>query len=127
MKAAVLGRPFQIRWGGSTDLIYTEDGARAFLAAAGARLDGARVYNLHGASAVVADVVRMIEAARPSRQGLDHPRGAAHPVSGGARRRALPEGSRSRPPTSLADGGAKTLDEFERLKKDERLDSRELT
>ena len=29
MKAAVLGRPFQIRWGGSTDLIYTEDVARA--------------------------------------------------------------------------------------------------
>src|SRR5439155_1008808 len=44
MKAAVLGRPFQIRWGGSTDLIYTEDVARALLAAAGARLDGARVY-----------------------------------------------------------------------------------
>src|SRR5215472_14250514 len=29
MKAAVLGRPFQIRWGGATDLIYTEDVARA--------------------------------------------------------------------------------------------------
>src|SRR4029434_10362788 len=35
MKAAVLGRPFQIRWGGSTDLIYTEDVARALLSAAG--------------------------------------------------------------------------------------------
>src|SRR5207245_11526056 len=66
MKATVLGRPFQIRWGGSTDLIYTEDVARAFLAAAGARLEGARVYNLHGASASVADVVRTIEAARPA-------------------------------------------------------------
>ena len=31
------------------------------------------------------------------------------------------------PPTSLADGAAKTLDEFERLRKDGRLDSRELT
>ena len=29
MKAAVLGWPFQIRWGGATDLIYTEDVARA--------------------------------------------------------------------------------------------------
>src|SRR5262245_66445529 len=46
MKAAVLGRPFQIRWGGSTDLIYAEDVARALCAAARARLDGARVYNL---------------------------------------------------------------------------------
>jgi nucleoside-diphosphate-sugar epimerase len=31
------------------------------------------------------------------------------------------------PRTSLAEGVAKTLDEFERLKKDGRLDSRELT
>src|SRR3989454_379561 len=67
--AAVLGRPFQIRWGGSTDLIYTEDVARAVLAAASARLDGARVYNLHGASASVTDVVRTIEAARPAVKG----------------------------------------------------------
>src|SRR5262249_54406446 len=70
MKAAILGRPFQIRWGGSTDLIYTEDVARAFLAAAAARLDGARVYNLHGASASVADVVRAVEAAWPPAQEL---------------------------------------------------------
>src|SRR5262245_16926327 len=37
------------RWGGSTDLIYTEDVARALLTAAAVRPDGARVYNLHGA------------------------------------------------------------------------------
>ncbi len=29
MKAAVLGRPYQIRWGGATDLIYAEDVAQA--------------------------------------------------------------------------------------------------
>ncbi len=29
MKAAALGRPFKIRWGGATDLIYVEDVARA--------------------------------------------------------------------------------------------------
>jgi len=40
MKSAVLGRPFTIRWGGRIDLIYTEDVARALLAAAASRLDG---------------------------------------------------------------------------------------
>src|SRR6266478_4617681 len=65
MKAAVLGRPFQIRWGGATDLIYTEDVARACLAAADSPLEGARAYNLHGESARIADVVTLIEAARP--------------------------------------------------------------
>src|SRR4029450_8551566 len=28
MKAAVLGRPFELRWGGATDLIYAEDAGR---------------------------------------------------------------------------------------------------
>src|SRR6185312_284791 len=43
MKAAVIGKPFQIPYGGGTDLIYTEDVARALLAAARAKLEGARV------------------------------------------------------------------------------------
>src|SRR5205814_4434475 len=70
MKAAVLGRRFQIRWGGSTDLIHVEDVARALLAAADSRLDGARAYNLHGASAAIADVVKLIGRAWPSAAGL---------------------------------------------------------
>src|SRR5437899_2592746 len=70
MKAAVLGRSFKIRWGGRTDLVFTEDVARALLAAARSRHDGARVYNLHGASAAIADLVRLIDAAWPSAKGL---------------------------------------------------------
>src|SRR5215510_6612923 len=69
MKAAVLGRPFAIRWGGRTDLIFTEDVARAFLAALRSPLDGARVYNLHGASAAIADVAAMIEREWPAAKG----------------------------------------------------------
>jgi nucleoside-diphosphate-sugar epimerase len=127
MKSAVLGRAFQIRWGGSTDLVYTEDVARALMGAAGARLDGARVYNLHGASASVADVVRTIEATRPSAK--ESITWVAQPLPFPA---ALDDARYQKdfgpaPPTSLADGVAKTLDEFERLKQDGRLDSRELT
>ena len=127
MKAVVLGRPFQIRWGGSTDLIYTEDVARALLAAAGSRLDGARVYNLHGASASVADVVRTIEAARPAAKGsITHVEQALpFPSELGDARYQRDLGPA--PPTPLAEGVAKTLDEFDRLRKDGRLDSRELT
>ena len=127
MKAAVLGRPFQIRWGGSTDLIYTEDVARALIAAASARLDGARVYNLHGASASVAEVVRTIESARPSVKGtITHvDQALPFPAALGDSRYQNDLGPAS--PTSLADGVAKTLAEFTRLQKDGRLDSRELT
>jgi nucleoside-diphosphate-sugar epimerase len=126
MKAAVLGRPFQIRWGGSTDLIYTADVARALLAAAGSRLDGARVYNLHGASAAIHDVVRTIESTWPAATGLlSH---VEQPIPFPA---ALDDARYQRDfgpaaPTSLADGVRRTLDEFARLQKDGRLDCREL-
>src|SRR5260370_34240500 len=70
MKAAVLGKKFQIRWGGSSDLIYVADVARALLAAADSRLEGARVYNLHGASAAVPNVVKLSGRAWPGAGGL---------------------------------------------------------
>jgi len=126
MKAVVLGRPFQIRWGGATDLIYTEDVARALLAAAGARLDGARVYNLHGASASVAEIVRAVETARPSATGSITSSGAALPFPAALDDAGYQRDLGPAPRTSLADGVARTLDEFERLRKDGRLDSREL-
>src|SRR5215510_13033768 len=119
MKAAVLGRPFQIRWGGATDLIYTEDVARALLAAAGARLDGA--------SATVAEIVRAIQTARPSATGSITSTGAALPFPAALDDAGYQRDLGPAPRTSLVDGVARTLDEFERLWKDGRLDSRELT
>ncbi|HEV8440040.1 MAG TPA: NAD(P)-dependent oxidoreductase [Methylomirabilota bacterium] len=126
MKAAVLGRPFQIRWGGATDLIYADDVARACLAAADATLDGARVYNLHGESARIADVVKMIEEAWPDARGrishveepIPFPEELADP---GYQRDLGPQ-----PRTGLRDGIRRTLDEFAALRKAGRLDAREL-
>ena len=69
MKAAVLGRPFQIRWGGATDFVFADDVARACVAASTATLDGARVYNLHGESVTVADLTRLIEEAPAFAEG----------------------------------------------------------
>ena len=127
MKAAVLGRRFQIRWGGSTDLIYTEDVARAFLAAAAARLDGARVYNLHGASASVADVVHAIGAAWPPAKELITHVEQALPFPAALDDARYQKDLDPAPSTSLAAGVQKTLDEFERLRQSGRLDARELT
>ena len=104
MKAAVIGRPFQIRWGGATDLIYAEDVAQACVAASDSALDGARVYNLHGESAKIADVVRLIEARGPSRPRQALSRRAAHPVSRRARRPGYQRDLGPRPRTCLSDG-----------------------
>lgn len=48
MKAAVLQRPFHIRFGGATDFQYVADTAAAFIACADKSTAGAHVFNLHG-------------------------------------------------------------------------------
>ena len=126
MKAAVVGKPFQIRWGGATDLIYTEDVARAFLAAARSRLDGARVYNLHGASARVADVVALIERTWPAAKGtithVEQPIPFPDALDDTRYQHDLGPAAA----TPLADGVRRTIQEFARLQKEGRLDAREL-
>lgn len=122
----MLGRPFRIRFGGSTDLIYVDDVAVACLAARDSTLSGARVYNLHGESAAMVEVIRLIEAIRPAAHGsLTH---AESPLPFPA---ALADHGYQRdlgpkPRTGLADGTRRTIEEFERLRKDGRLDAREL-
>ncbi|HEU4366977.1 MAG TPA: NAD-dependent epimerase/dehydratase family protein [Methylomirabilota bacterium] len=126
MKAAVLGRPFELRWGGGTDLIHVEDVARAVIRASRATLDRARVYNLHGSSVVLADVVKVIETAWPQAKGLirhvDEPMPFATALDDTRYQRDLGPA----PPTALVDGVRRTLDEFARLHKAGRLDAREL-
>lgn len=127
MKAAVLGRPFRIRWGGSTDLIYVEDVAQACLAAAEARLDGARVYNLHGESVAIADVVQMIDEAWPgARDQITHAE-EPMPFPASLADHGYQRDLGPRPRTGIRDGIRKTLEEFARLKAAGRLDARELT
>jgi nucleoside-diphosphate-sugar epimerase len=126
MKAAVLGRPYELRWGGATDLIYVEDVARALVRGARATLDRARVYNLHGSAVALADVVRVIETAWPQAKGsithADQPMPFATALDDTRYQRELGPA----PPTALVDGIRRTLDEFARLHRDGRLDTREL-
>jgi nucleoside-diphosphate-sugar epimerase len=127
MKAAVLARPFKIRWGGGTDLIYTEDVARALLAASTATLDGARAYNLHGASAKIGEVVRMIEEACPAAKGLISHVEEPIPFPDALDDARYQKDLGPAPRTGLSEGVRKTVDEFARLRKEGRLDARELS
>ena len=70
MKAAVVGRPFHIRFGGKTDFLYVADCADAFIRAASADLEGAHVFNSHGETVEVAAVVEEIEKLIPEAEGL---------------------------------------------------------
>lgn len=126
MKAAVLGRPFHIRAGGATDLVYVEDVARALLRAARSTLDRARVYNLHGASVTMAEVVRTIETAWPAARGRLRHGGEPMPFPDALDDTRFQRELGPAPPTPLVDGVRRTLHTFARLHGDGRLDAREL-
>ena len=66
MKSALVGRPFHIRFSGPTDFIHVADTAAAFIACADHAPDGAHVFNIHGATIEVADIVRAIDAQLPA-------------------------------------------------------------
>jgi nucleoside-diphosphate-sugar epimerase len=65
MAAAAAGADYQIAFGGRSQLQLASDTARAFVAAARAAADGARVFHLGGPAETIADVARAIEAAAP--------------------------------------------------------------
>lgn len=66
MLAAAAGRPYHIPYGGRGDYQYAEDTARAFIRAACAPLEGARVFNLRGSAVHMREIIAAIEAAEPS-------------------------------------------------------------
>ncbi len=75
MKAAVIGRPFHIRFGGRTDFLYVVDTADAFIRAAASDLTGSHVFNVHGETVSIAEVVAEIERAWPEAPWFDYSSG----------------------------------------------------
>lgn len=69
MKAAVLGVPYHIPFGGQIDLQYAPDVAETFIAAALSEALESGVYNLRGAVVDAREVVAAIEIARPEARG----------------------------------------------------------
>jgi nucleoside-diphosphate-sugar epimerase len=62
MKAAVVGRPFHIRFGGATDFQYVADTAAAFISCADNAPEGAHVFNLHGETVTVERIASFINS-----------------------------------------------------------------
>jgi len=126
MKAAVVGRPFHIRFGGQTDFLYVADTADAFIAAAVSTLTGAHIFNLHGETASVSDVIGEIEKVVPESRGTisqsDQPLAIPGAIDGSAIRHALGELR----VTPLNEGVRSTIEGFIRLKSEGRLDTSDL-
>lgn len=70
LKAIVLRRQFQIRFGGFVDLQYAADVAKTFVKCALTELDGAMVYNLRGTTMSVPEIVAIMAKIEPEAERL---------------------------------------------------------
>jgi len=126
LKAAIVGRRFQIRFTGSTDFLWARDCAEAFLAAADRAPSGAHVFNLHGESVDVARWMEIAASEEPRANELVTIQGPRLPIppeiDGAALESALPGLAR----TPLEVGMRETIAHFRRLRDAGRLDTRDL-
>lgn len=126
MKAVVVGRRFHIRFGGRTDFLYAADAADAFIRSATAELKGAHVFNLHGESAEMREIVAAIEREWPDARGLitfsETPLPIPPELDDSAIRAALGD----LPATPLSVGVRDTIQRFAELQRAGRLDTSDL-
>lgn len=126
MKAAVVGRPFHIRFGGRTDFQYVSDTADAFIRAATSNLTGAHVFNLHGETISIPSVVGEIERAWPGAAGTITYADAPLPIAAEMDDHAIRAALGPQPATPLAEGVRATIERFVELRSEGRLDTSDL-
>ena len=127
MKAAVLGVPFHIRFGGASDFQYVADTAAAFIACADRAPEGAHVFNLHGETVEVARIAQLINqnSITPDRQLVTYggpPIPIAPAINDAAIKRALGD----LPSKPLAAGIRETMQRFAELRDAGRLDTSDI-
>jgi len=124
MKAAVFGVPFHIRFSGATDFQYVADTAAAFIACADASLQGAHVFNLHGETVEVRQIVEVInqEADRELITFGGDPIPVARELNDAAIRRAIGD----LPATRVEVGVHETMKRFAELRDAVRLDTSDI-
>jgi nucleoside-diphosphate-sugar epimerase len=126
MKAAVLGRPHHIGFSGPTDFHYVADTAAAFLACAERGPRGAHVFNLHGETADVAEIVGAIESEVPAARGSLSWGGPRIPIPPRLDGSAIAEALAGMTHTPLEAGIRETIRRFRELHARGRLDARDL-
>ena len=114
MLAAAAGVPNHIAFGGSSTFQHAADAAATFIAAARQERDDARVHNMSGPSASIAEIVEHIEAAAPEAEGTvsfdDKPLPLPSQIDGSGIDALIDVRHRD-----LAQGIAESIDDFRRL------------
>jgi UDP-glucose 4-epimerase len=125
MKAAVLGRPFHIRFSGATDFQYVADTAAAFIASADNAPQGAHVFNLHGETLTVHHVASLINEG--ARADLVTFSGPPIPIAAAIDDSAIRRAIGPLPSTPVAEGIRATMKRFAELHVSGELDTNDLS
>jgi nucleoside-diphosphate-sugar epimerase len=125
MKAAVLGRPFHIRFGGATDFQYVADTAATFIACADNMPASAHVFNLHGETVSVERIANFINA-EISNGDLITFGGPPIPIAAAMDDAAIRRLLHDLPSTPFETGIRETMKRFARLRNAGRLDTSDL-
>ena len=127
IKAALVGRPFTIRYGGRNALQYARDVAAIFVDCALLDRAVARAFNLRGRVVAMTEFIAEIETVLPASKGLVQLSGGPIPVACDLDDRELHALLPAVPDTPLRDGIGETLTMFERLRSAGRLDLSDLS
>ncbi len=126
VKCVALGRPYRISYGGWQDLQFTDDVARTFIRCLEAPYQGAHSYNLRGEVVDLATFHRTLCEVAPEAKRLitfgDKQLPIAYDLSDDQLQRDLGP----MPKTPLKEGIRLTLERFQRLKAEGRLDTDDL-
>ncbi|MBI3923368.1 MAG: NAD(P)-dependent oxidoreductase [Armatimonadetes bacterium] len=126
MKAVALGRPFRIRFGGQVDMQYVDDVAKTFIRCAEAEFHGAKSYNVRGQVVSVDAIVSALEAVLPEARGLVTHSENQIPITPNLDDAVLRKDLGDLPVTPLEEGAQRTIETFQRLGKEGRLDVADL-
>lgn len=125
MKAAVLGRPFHIRFSGATDFQYVADTAAAFIACADRAPEGAHVFNLHGETLTVNEIAAFIN--EEARDDLVTFSGPPIPIAPAIDDAAIKRTIGPLPSTPHTIGIRETMKRFAELRDAGRLDTTDIS
>lgn len=126
IKAAVLGRPFRISFGGVTDFHYAADVAEAFVQCLVKPYRGPKAYNLRGSVASLSDFCRTLHAVIPESASLVACGDAQIAIAWNLSDAAIEADYGPLPKTSLADGIRETASIFRTLHAAGKLDVSDL-
>ena len=126
IKAAVVGRPYEIKFGGPVSMQFVDDTAKIFVACAENKKTGARVYNIRGSVVTVEEVISHIEQVYPRARGLIRCTSNPLGIAANLAEQGLRDEIGRVPSTPLNEGIEKTVAVFEKLKSEDRLDLSDL-